>query len=192
MASVTWAKAWFTKSTVLSSLNMIQIRNKRPRPERPFAGVSRASLWAQNSKVSKRVLSGVCKTVPKLPEKVTKYPQMSNFGIFFFFSGILRDFFADPRKDSFSGNGGKNPEGKNFRKLLRRKQSSTKISNISRNTIKSSKSEIWEIFWNIFCEHFFLPRSFQKFLPFAGLTSGSFRFLRRFLGFRARRTRTLL
>ena len=33
---------------------------------------------------------------------------------------------------------GKNPEGKNFRKLLRRKQSSAKISKISRNTIKSS------------------------------------------------------
>ena len=70
---------------------------------------------------------------------------------------------------------GKNPEGKNFRKLLRRKQSSAKISKISRNTIKSSKSEIWEIFWNIFCEHFFLPRSFQKFLPFVFLPSGSFR-----------------
>ena len=70
---------------------------------------------------------------------------------------------------------GKNPEGKNFRKLLRRKQSSAKISKISRNTLKSSKSEIWETFWNIFCEHFFLPRSFQKFLPFAFLPSGSFR-----------------
>ena len=30
---------------------------------------------------------------------------------------------------------GKNPEGKNFRKLLRRKQSSAKISKISRNTL---------------------------------------------------------
>ena len=34
---------------------------------------------------------------------------------------------------------GKNPEGKNFRKLLRRKQSSANVSKISRNTIKSSK-----------------------------------------------------
>ena len=36
----------------------------------------------------------------------------------------------------------KNPEGKNFRKLLRRKQSSAKVSEISGNTLKSSKSDI--------------------------------------------------
>ena len=36
-------------------------------------------------------------------------------------------------------------------------------------------SIFWEIFWNIFCEHFYLPRSFQKFLPFAFLPYGSFR-----------------
>ena len=34
---------------------------------------------------------------------------------------------------------GDNPEGKNFRKLPRRKQSSAKISKISRNALKSSK-----------------------------------------------------
>ena len=56
----------------------------------------------------------------------------------------------------------KNPEGKNFRKPPRRKQSSAKISKISRNTIKSSKSEIWEIFWNIFCEHFFSSAKFSE------------------------------
>ena len=37
---------------------------------------------------------------------------------------------------------------------------------------------ISSIFWEIFCEHFFLPRSFQKFLPFAFLPSGSFRMLK--------------
>ena len=36
-----------------------------------------------------------------------------------------------------------NPEGKNFRKLLRRKQSSAKISKISRNTLKASESDIF-------------------------------------------------
>ena len=44
---------------------------------------------------------------------------------------------------------GKNPEGKNFRKLLRRKQSSAKISKISRNTIKSSKSDIFYLLRNL-------------------------------------------
>ena len=44
---------------------------------------------------------------------------------------------------------GKNPEGKNFRKLLRRKQSSVKISKISRNTIKSSKSDIFYLLRNL-------------------------------------------
>ena len=70
---------------------------------------------------------------------------------------------------------GKNPQGKNFRKLLRRKLSSAMISKISRNTIKSSKGDIFYLLRNIFCEHFLLPRSFQKFLPFAFLPSGSFR-----------------
>ena len=44
---------------------------------------------------------------------------------------------------------GKNPEGKNFRKLLRRKQSSAKISKISRNTIKSSKNDIFDLLRNL-------------------------------------------
>ena len=44
---------------------------------------------------------------------------------------------------------GKNPEGKNFRKLLRRKQSSAKISKISRNTLKSSKSDIFYLLRNL-------------------------------------------
>ena len=44
---------------------------------------------------------------------------------------------------------GKNPEGKNFRKLLRRKQSSAKISKISRNTLKSSKIDIFYLLRNL-------------------------------------------
>ena len=44
---------------------------------------------------------------------------------------------------------GRNPEGKNFRKLLRRKQSSAKISKISRNTLKSSKSDIFYLLRNL-------------------------------------------
>ena len=44
---------------------------------------------------------------------------------------------------------GKNPEGKNFRKLLRRKQSSAKISKISGNTLKSSKSDIFYLLRNL-------------------------------------------
>ena len=74
---------------------------------------------------------------------------------------------------------GKNPEGKHFRKLLRRKQSSAKISKISRNTLKSSKSEIFYLLSILLkvCEHAFLPRSFQMFLAFAFLPSGSFRSL---------------
>ena len=44
---------------------------------------------------------------------------------------------------------GKKPEGKNFRELLRRKQSSAKISKISRNTIKSSKSDIFYLLRNL-------------------------------------------
>ena len=44
---------------------------------------------------------------------------------------------------------GKNPEGKNFQKLLRRKQSSAKISKISRNTIKSRKSDIFYLLNNL-------------------------------------------
>ena len=73
---------------------------------------------------------------------------------------------------------GKNAEVKHFRKLQRRKQSSMKISKISRNTLNSSvkviSSIFWEIFWNIFYELLVLLRSFQKFLPFAFLPSGSF------------------
>ena len=73
---------------------------------------------------------------------------------------------------------GKHPEGKNFRKLLRRKQSSAKISKISRNTLKPSKSDIFYLLRNLLkylLRTFFLPQSFQKFLPFAFLPSGSFR-----------------
>ena len=44
---------------------------------------------------------------------------------------------------------GKNPGGKNFRKLLRRKQSSAKISKVSRNTLKSSKSDIFYLLRNL-------------------------------------------
>ena len=58
---------------------------------------------------------------------------------------------------------GKNPEGKNFRKLLRRKQSSAKISKISRNTIKSSKSDI-----------FYLPRNLLKYLLRTFFSSAKF------------------
>ena len=74
---------------------------------------------------------------------------------------------------------GKSPEGKNFRKLLRRKQSSAKISEMSRNTLKTSKSDIFYLLRSplkyLLQTFFFLPRSFQKFLPFAFLPSGSFR-----------------
>ena len=73
---------------------------------------------------------------------------------------------------------GKDPEGKNFRKPLRRKQSSAKISKISRNALKSSKSDIFYLLKNLLkylLRTFFLPRSFQKFLPFASLPSGSVR-----------------
>ena len=65
---------------------------------------------------------------------------------------------------------GKNPEGKDFRKLLRRKQSSAKISKISRNDLKASKSEVFYLLGNLskyVLRTFFLPRSFQKCLPFA-------------------------
>ena len=72
---------------------------------------------------------------------------------------------------------GKNPEGKNFRKLLRRKPYSAKISKIFRNTTKSSKNDIFYLLRNLLKylpRRCFLPRSFQKFLPFAFLPSGSF------------------
>ena len=69
---------------------------------------------------------------------------------------------------------GKNPEGKNFRKLRRRKQSSAKISQISRNTLKSSvkviSSMFWEIFWNIFCEHVFSSAKFSEVFTLCVLT----------------------
>ena len=45
------------------------------------------------------------------------------------------------------------------------------------NPAKVISSIFWEIFWNIFRELFFLPRSCQKFLPFAFLPSGSFRYI---------------
>ena len=48
---------------------------------------------------------------------------------------------------------GQNPEGKSFRKLLRREQSSAKISKISRNTLKSSKSDIFYLLRNVLKYH---------------------------------------
>ena len=72
---------------------------------------------------------------------------------------------------------GKNPEGKNFRKLLRRKQSSAKdFEDIQKyykiqQKVRSEKSSEYLL------RTFFLPRSFQKFLPFAFLPSGSFRYV---------------
>ena len=68
---------------------------------------------------------------------------------------------------------------KSFRKLLRRKQSS-KISKISRNTLKSQcKSDIFYLLRILNLPKdllltLFLPRSLQKFLRFALLPSGSF------------------
>ena len=62
---------------------------------------------------------------------------------------------------------GKYPEAKNFRKLLKRKQSSAKISKISRNTFKSRKSDIFYLLGNLLkylLRTFYLPRNFQKFL----------------------------
>ena len=63
----------------------------------------------------------------------------------------------------------KNPEGKNFQKLLRRKQSSAKISKISRNTIKSSKDDIFchlKIFLKYLLRTFFSSRAvFKSFYP---------------------------
>ena len=58
---------------------------------------------------------------------------------------------------------GKNPEGKNFRKLLRRKLSSAEISRISRNTIKSSQSDI-----------FYLQRNLLKYLLRTFFSSAKF------------------
>ena len=60
---------------------------------------------------------------------------------------------------------GKNPEGKNFRELLRRKQSSAKISKISRNTLKSSEGDLFYLLRNLLkylLRTFFLPRSFWE------------------------------
>ena len=73
---------------------------------------------------------------------------------------------------------GKEPEGKNFRKLLRRPHSSTKISKISRNTLKSSTSDLFYLLKNLLkylLRTFLLPRSFQKFLSSAFLPRSSFR-----------------
>ena len=72
---------------------------------------------------------------------------------------------------------GKNPQGKNFRKLLRSKQSSAKISKISRHTLKSSESDMLlssEKSSETSSANIFL-RSLPKFLPFAFVPSGSFR-----------------
>ena len=55
---------------------------------------------------------------------------------------ILGVFGLLPGYNTWKGLKGKKPEGKNFRKLLRRKQSSAKISKISRNTLKPSESDI--------------------------------------------------
>ena len=55
------------------------------------------------------------------------------------------------------------PEDKNFRKPLRRKQPSAKILKISRNTLKSGRSDIFYLLRH----HLKYPRSFRSFLPFA-------------------------
>ena len=64
---------------------------------------------------------------------------------------------------------GKNREGKNSRKPLRRKQSSTKISRISRNTLKSSKSDIVYLLRNLLKyllrTFFFFREVFRSFCP---------------------------
>ena len=87
-------------------------------------------------------------------------------GVFWVLGGGECRFYFYGRAD-FSDKG-KNPEGKNFRKLLRRKQSSAKISKISRNTIKSSVKVRSEKSSEISSANIFsFPRSFQRFLPFA-------------------------
>ena len=54
---------------------------------------------------------------------------------------------------------GKNPERKNFRKLPRRKQSSAKISKMSRKTLKFSTSDIFYLLRNVLK---YLPRTFSS------------------------------
>ena len=74
---------------------------------------------------------------------------------------------------------GKNPEGKKRPKTSQKKaifrRRYRRYPEILKKPVKVISSIFSKIFWNIFCEHFFLPRSFQKFLPFAFLPSGSFR-----------------
>ena len=64
---------------------------------------------------------------------------------------------------------GKNPEGKNFRKLLRRKQPSAKIAKIySKYSKFQCKSDIFNLLRDLLKylpRTFFLPRSFQNFFP---------------------------
>ena len=61
----------------------------------------------------------------------------------------------------------KTQRAKNFRTLLRRKQSPAKIWKISRNSWKSSVSDIFYLLRNLlkFLLRTVLPRSFQKFSP---------------------------
>ena len=64
----------------------------------------------------------------------------------------------------------KNPEGANFRNLLRRKQSAAKISKTCRHTLNPNKSDIIYLLRNLLKylpQTSFLSRSFQKFLLFA-------------------------
>ena len=56
---------------------------------------------------------------------------------------------------------GTNPDGKNNRKLLRRKQSSAKISKISRNTLKSSQSDIFYLLKDLL-QTFFSSAKFSE------------------------------
>ena len=62
---------------------------------------------------------------------------------------------------------GKNPEGKNFRKHLRRKLWSAKISKIARNTLKSSQSDIFDLLRNLlkYLLRFFFREIFRSFRP---------------------------
>ena len=72
-------------------------------------------------------------------------------------------FQLGPGNQSWKRLKGKNPEGKNFRRLLRRKQSSAKISKISRTTLKSGKRDI-----------FYLLRNLLKYLPRTFFSSAKF------------------
>ena len=75
---------------------------------------------------------------------------------------------------------GKSPEDKNFQKLLRRKLTCRKDFEDIQTYSKSSESDIFYLLRSLLkylLRTFFLPQSFQKFLPFAFLSSGSFWFM---------------